>query len=81
MIIILLQQCPLGGFELGRFANELDIEAQRVTGRFGFECTLPVFEPNQEYRFTGQHRAETEDGGMTAFMSYNFSPFELFSFP
>lgn len=40
VIIILLQQCPLGGFKLGRFANELGVEAQRVTGMFGFECTL-----------------------------------------
>lgn len=55
VIIILLQQCPLGGFELGRFANELGVEAQRVTGMFGFECTLPVSEPNQEYGFSGQH--------------------------
>lgn len=44
VIIILLQQCPLGGFELGRFADELDAEVQS-------DCTLPVFEPGQEYGF------------------------------
>lgn len=62
LIIILLQLCPLGGYELGRFANELDVQAQRVRGRSGFECALPVFEPSKEYRFTDQHIAEAEDG-------------------
>lgn len=86
VIIILLQQCPLGGFQLGRFADELDAEVQS-------ECTLPVFEPGQEYGFEygiwiqmfvfepGQHWAETEDGEMKACAPYNLSPFELFSFP
>jgi len=75
-----LQLCPLGGFELGSFANELDVQAQRVRGRFGFECVLPVFEPSEEYRFTDQHIAEAKDGEMKDFASCH-SSFELFSFP
>lgn len=62
LIIILLQLCPLGGFKLVRFANELDVQAQRVRGRFGFECALPVFVPSEEYRFSDQHIAEAKDG-------------------
>lgn len=81
LIIILLQLCPLGGFELGRFANEGDVQAQTVRGMFGFECALPVFEPSKEYRFTDQCIAVAKDGEKKDFASCHFSSFELFSFP
>lgn len=81
LIILLLQWCPLGGFELGKFAKELDDHAQKVRGRFGFECAVPVFEPSEEYRFSDQYVEKAKNGEMKDFSSCNFSTFKLLSFP